>query len=338
MKRRLLLGFASVLALLVVLIGGALLFATLRGNPTFSLPDTGLKASSDPAVIAEGEYLFHGPMHCTACHDSSKEVAFTRKPQEKVDPIGGMVWDMGPMGRPVSANLTADKATGLGAKSDEHIARVLQHGVGEDGKLRPFMAIAVAPITAREIVALLSYLRTLPAKAHAVEEEQWGIVAKLLIATGAIGPKHMQPARFVAPASEPNPKRGEYLANGPALCFACHSPYDFLDGMKLTGAKFSGCFEPEPGHDDTSIETCAPNLTPDPNAGHITAWSEDMFLARFRSGAYTTQESPMPWVNFSNMTEPDLRSIYRYLRSLPPSPRATGPTVRKVGSFQAPKP
>ncbi len=337
MKRKLLIGIGVLLALLTVLAGGAFAYAKLRGNRTFEVGDTGLRASKDPAVIAEGEYLFHGPMHCTACHDASKEVAFTRKAHEKVEPIGGMSWDMGPMGRPVAANLTSDRATGLGKKSDEHIARVLKHGVGEDGKLRPFMAIAVAPITDREIVALLSYVRTLPAKQHVVDQEHWGIVAELLIASGAIAPKHMQPAKYVAPSSEPDVKRGEYIANGPALCFACHSPYDFLGGMKLEGSKFSGCFEPEAGTDDTSIEVCAPNLTPDPKAGHISAWSEDMFAARLGSGGYSSKESPMPWTNFSNMTDTDIRSIYRYLRSLPPSPRMTGPTVRKVGSFTPPE-
>lgn len=337
MKRKVLIGLGVLVALLVVLIGGAVGYAQLNGDPTFEVGNTGLVASTDPAVIAEGEYLFHGPMHCTACHDTSKEAAYKRKAQEKVEPIGGMYWDMGPMGRPVSANLTSDKTTGIGAKSDEHIARVLKHGVGENGKLLPFMAIAVAPITDREVVALLSYMRTLPPKKHAVEEEEWGIVARLLIATGSITPKQMKPAAYVAPTAEPDPRRGEYLANGPGYCYACHSPYDFLGGMKLTGSKFTGCFEPEAGIEDPTIESCAPNLTPDANAGHITSWSEDMFVARLQSGAYTSTDSPMPWTNYSNMTSEDLRSLYRYFRSLPPSPRVTGPTVRKIGSFTPPK-
>ncbi len=331
-------GVGALLGLLLLAIGAAVAFAKLNGDPTFAVGNTGLVASNDPAVIAEGEYLFHGPMHCTACHDTSKETAFSRKAREKVEPLGGMFWDMGPMGRPVSANLTSDKATGIGAKSDEHIARVLKHGVGEDGKLRPFMAIAVAPMRDREVVALLSYLRTLPAKKHAVEAEEWGIVARLLIAAGSIGPKHMQAPAYVAPSPEPDVKRGEYIANGPGLCFACHSPYDFLDGMKLVGEKFSGCFAPEPGHEDPTIEVCAPNLTPDAKAGHITAWNESMFLARFQSGAYTSKDSPMPWVNYSNMTDTDIRSLYRYLRALPPSSRATGPTVRKLDTFTPPTP
>lgn len=334
MGRKILIGVGVVVGLLLVLITSAVAFAKIKGNPTFDFARTGLRASRDPALIAEGEYLFHGPMHCTACHDASKEVAFQCKAGTKVEPIGGMSWDMGPMGTLVSANLTSDKATGLGAKSDEHIARVLKYGTGEDGKLRAFMALGVASITDHEIVALLSYLRTLPARKHAVEAERLGVAAELLVASGAIAPKHMKAAAYVPPTAEPSPKRGEYLANGPALCVGCHSPYDFLDGMTLEGPKFSGCLAAEPGHEDTSIETCAPNLTPHPTAGRITSWSEDQFLARFKSGVFTTKESPMPWMNFSNMTETDMRSIYRYLRSLPPSPRDPGPPVRKVGTFE----
>jgi hypothetical protein len=133
-------------------------------------------------------------------------------------------------------------------------------------------------------------------------------------------------------------ERGDYLANGPALCGMCHSPRDFLDGMALKGEAFSGCLAPEPGQADPTIEACAPNLTPHPTAGHITGWSEDQFVARLKSGTFVTHESPMPWANFANMTEVDLRSIYRYLRSLPPSGRVTGPPVRQVGSFTMPEP
>lgn len=337
MKRKLLIALGALVGLLALLVGGLVACAKFKGDPTFEVANTGLRASTDPALIAEGEYLFHGPMHCTACHDSSKDAAFARKAGEKVEPIGGMEWDMGPLGRPVSANLTSDKATGLGGKSDEHIARVLKYGVGEDGKLRIFMALAVASVTDREIVALLSYVRTLPPKEHKVPPEEIGIMGRLMIAFGAFKPKFMPAASYVAASDSADPKRGEYLANGPALCFGCHSPYDFMDGMKLKGEKFSGCLEAERGHEDPKVEVCPPNLTPHPTAGHITAWTEDQFVARFKSGAYSSKDSPMPWTNFSNMTDNDLRSIYQYLRALPPSARTSGPPIRPVGSFKMPK-
>jgi hypothetical protein len=71
---------------------------------------------------------------------------------------------------------------------------------------------------------------------------------------------------------------------------------------------------PVPG---TPRKFVTPNLTPDPKTGHIYAWSEDAFVARFKAGVATG--SPMPWQTFSRMTDDDLRALYRYLRSLPPA-------------------
>ncbi len=82
---------------------------------------------------------------------------------------------------------------------------------------------------------------------------------------------------------------------------------------------------------------CAPNLTPHPKAGHLNPWTEEQFVSRFKSGAFTHKESPMPWANFSNLTETDVRSLFQYLRSLPPSARESGPPIRNIGVFKMPK-
>ncbi len=43
--------------------------------------------------------------------------------------------------------------------------------------------------------------------------------------------------------------------------------------------------------------------------------------------------SIMPWENFKTMTDVDLKSVYRYLRTLPPVKNTLGPSHRKKGSF-----
>jgi hypothetical protein len=74
-----------------------------------------------------------------------------------------------------------------------------------------------------------------------------------------------------------------------------------------------------------------PNLTPDAATGRITSWSGDVFVARFRGGS-SIPETIMPWGAYSRMTDDDLRAIYRYLRSLPPTRRDTRPTVQVKGT------
>lgn len=65
----------------------------------------------------------------------------------------------------------------------------------------------------------------------------------------------------------------------------------------------------------------ASNLTPDPNTG-IGIWTEDLFIKALRTGRHWGQARPilppMPWQNYSRMTDDDLKAVYAYLRSIPP--------------------
>jgi mono/diheme cytochrome c family protein len=65
----------------------------------------------------------------------------------------------------------------------------------------------------------------------------------------------------------------------------------------------------------------AANLTPDDNTG-IGTWSEELFIRTLRTGRHWgTARSilpPMPWQNFSQMTDSDLGALYAYLRTIKP--------------------
>jgi len=63
------------------------------------------------------------------------------------------------------------------------------------------------------------------------------------------------------------------------------------------------------------------NLTPDRNTG-LGIWTEDMFLKAIRTGRHWGVSRPilppMPWFNYRNMTDDDLKAVFAYLRSIPP--------------------
>ncbi len=86
------------------------------------------------------------------------------------------------------------------------------------------------------------------------------------------------------------------------------------------------------GRDDQA-EFAPPNLTADETTGVTGRLSEDAWVRRFRQVGRTRSGSPMPWENFQRMSDADLRSLYRYIRSLPAIHRDTGPPVRAPGSF-----
>ncbi len=65
------------------------------------------------------------------------------------------------------------------------------------------------------------------------------------------------------------------------------------------------------------------NLTPDNETG-TGAWTPELFIKIMRTGKFMGIESgrtllpPMPWQNYRQMTDEDLRAIFTYLKSLPP--------------------
>jgi hypothetical protein len=65
------------------------------------------------------------------------------------------------------------------------------------------------------------------------------------------------------------------------------------------------------------------NLTPDSTTG-IGAWTEDVFIKTLRSGKHLGQEGgrqilpPMPWYYVAQFKDEDLKSMFAYLKSLPP--------------------
>ncbi len=79
---------------------------------------------------------------------------------------------------------------------------------------------------------------------------------------------------------------------------------------------------------DRSRVAVPPNLTPDPKTSPIGLWDEEVFVARFRAGELIPG-TPMPWGAYSKMTDDDVRSVYRYLRSLPAVEHEAGPGIQQ---------
>ena len=65
------------------------------------------------------------------------------------------------------------------------------------------------------------------------------------------------------------------------------------------------------------------NLTPDKETG-LGEWTEAAFIQALRTGKHQGQPDgrgilpPMPWQNFGQMSDSDLKAVWAYLRSLPP--------------------
>lgn len=118
---------------------------------------------------------------------------------------------------------------------------------------------------------------------------------------------------WIVPASaQGDPKRGEYLAKAGG-CLACHTeekkgaiPYGGGRALKTPFGTFFG-----------------PNITPHPQAG-IGRWTEADFVRAMRHGTRPDGANyfpAFPYPSFTKIADGDLRDLWAFLRTLPPSAR-----------------
>lgn len=322
--KRILKIFGLLVLLVVLAAAGTAVYVQVAYNVDFpKTPLPAIAARTDAATIARGEYLVHAVAHCSTCHGPADNLK--RRVIDFTQPlVGGYTWELGPFGSFTARNLTPDP-TGIGAMTDAQLARSIRHGVDERGKLSPMMRIAVGPMSDEDITAIVSWLRAQAPIAAKRPFYELGFIGKVVALDFT---PRLAPAPTHVPEGEISVARGKYLAEGPAHCAGCHTPADPLEGFAQTGAPFSGEAEAEEDPTNPAQEIIAPNLTPDPETGHMASWSEDVFVARFKGGRVVLG-SKMPWEAFARLTENDMRSIYRYLRTVKPVKRKIGPTVRK---------
>lgn len=146
----------------------------------------------------------------------------------------------------------------------------------------------------------------------------------------------------VSAAGHERVARGKYLVEAIA-CNDCHTPKKMgpngptLDRSRLLSGHPEGTVLPPapaakgPWIASTTFDltawsgpwgtSYAFNLTPDENTG-IGSWSEETFVKAIRTGRHMGVARPilppMPWEVYRNLNDEDLKSIYAYLRTIPP--------------------
>lgn len=294
---------------------------------TFEAPLPDIKASTDSTVIARGKYLVNGPAHCAHCHVPNDKMAMVDEGQ--IIPMsGGRLFEL-PIGNIHTPNITSDKETGIGGKSDGEIARVLRYGVKTNGHaLFPFMPFY--DIAESDLLAIVSYLRTLEPVKNKVQDNEFNFMGNVVRAF-VMKPEGMKTENRPKILTTVNPdssiQYGEYLARYVANCVGCHTDRDLKTG-EFIGPEFAGGFK-LPGEGNITVTMVSPNISPDPETGVMYNWDEAMFIKRFRAGR-AIKESPMPWGPFSRMSDLELKALYRFLKTVKPVKQNNGPTMIKT--------
>jgi len=145
-----------------------------------------------------------------------------------------------------------------------------------------------------------------------------GKVVRATVLSKPVGPRETPPVATPHGATVEN---GRYLVESVALCGSCHTQRNMMTGA-FTGPHLGGATGFE--KDSTGHSWSPPNITSDPTTGRAGMMNEDGFVARFRAGRIFAH-SPMPWEGFRNLSDDDLRAIYRYLKTVPPVHQDVGP-------------
>lgn len=311
--------------LLAVVIITFTAFVASRQNLKFdTTPFPDIAASTDSAIIERGRYIVRDLAPCASCHAGPNQRTASMA-GEDVPLVGGYVFEI-PPGKFYTRNLTPDNETGLGQVPDKAIARALRYGVGHDGRaLLPFMEMQ--GLSDDDLQAVVSYLRVQPAVRNEVPPHFYNTLGKVVKATALakpVGPSSTPPARAPRGVSV---EAGKYITESVSLCWACHTQRSEMTGA-LIGPRFAGTTNFTEA-DDPEHSWSPPNITSDPETGRLGRMSEDQFVARFRQGRLLPK-SPMPWQSFARMSEDDLRSVYRYLKSVPAVKRDNGPSMVEV--------
>jgi mono/diheme cytochrome c family protein len=302
----------QVLLTLILLVSCFLLYVQFNYNPEYEAPVTGIRHTTDSATVARGQYLVMGPGHCWNCHAADGEKNLQTGTLTGLS--GGLAFKL-PFGTLYTPNITPDSATGIGAYTDEMLARAIRFSVKHDNTaMIPFMTYN--GMSDEDITAVISYLRGIKPIRNPVKKTDLNLLGKI-VKRFAIKPVGLDAELPRAMKRDTTPEYGLYLSTSVGNCVGCHTNRDKNTG-EFVGEKFAG------GHQMhvKSGTFTTPNLTPDPETGAITHYSVTQFIAKFRAGA-VYPETPMPWKSFKTLDDNDLKALFYYFKSLKPVKNAT---------------
>ncbi|PTW61626.1 mono/diheme cytochrome c family protein [Breoghania corrubedonensis] len=263
------------------------------------------------ADLANGARLFWAG-GCGSCHAKAKATG-----EEKLK-LGGGQELVTPFGTFRVPNISPDTRTGIGGWSKADFVTAMVKGVSPDGRhyYPAFPYTSYQHMRETDLIDLKGFLDGLPAVSNVVGPHDLSFPYTIRRGLGLWKLLYLDGKTF-----EPDPdvsdeiNRGAYLVTGPGHCGECHTPRDFIGGLRMDRWLAGG---PAPEGDGF-----VPNLTPDPSG--LGAWSKADIAYALETGFtpdYDTLGGSMTSVqeNMAHLPGEDRAAIAAYLKSIPPLP------------------
>jgi mono/diheme cytochrome c family protein len=245
--------------------------------------------------VARGTEIVRSIALCGGCHTATNGMELGGNPTFKNSTLP-------------APNLTPDP-TGIGTWTDAQIMNAFRNGINGAGRhLDPTMPYWLFHnMSDAEALAVVAFLRSLPAVSAAVGTANPDVAAVTPLAPSAFPDSSLQPADANYAAAQ----QGKYLVSGISQCVKCHSPA--TSGLP-SGSFFSGV-APTSG-----TQIFAPNITPD--ASGINGWTATDVATALKAGtnkAGTTLCGSMPSASkgYGGMSDADAQAIGVYLTTIP---------------------
>lgn len=304
---RILLGIIAILALLVI-VAGYVAFAPLPHYEHANIPERHVVATADR--IARGKVI--ATVRCLVCHVDPSTGRATGRPLDDVSSS---------LAKAYSVNITADRASGIGAWTDGELAHMLRTGIGRDGRLLPPWMPRLTRLSDEDLDALIAFLRSddpaMQAMATPNIASSYGMLGKALMHF-AWSADTFPRTPIVAPPTTDALAYGRYLVRDLAECWSCHSA-NFRKLNQAIPERSKGYLaggNRMAGSDDIQIIT--PNLTPDTATG-LGQWSGEQFNRALRFGVRPNGAAvryPMP--RYGGFSDGEVAAMFTYLRSVAP--------------------
>lgn len=254
-----------------------------------------------PERLARGRYLTQGLLGCEFCHTPRDWSQHGAPPVAGME-LAGQELHMPALPGSLSApNLTPDSETGSGTWSDDQIARAIREGIKhDDSTLFPMMPYSnYHSLSDEDLASVVVFIRSLPPVRNPLPGSHIKFPVNLLV--NGVPEPVTQPVP--APDSTNAVARGKYLVTLGCGCHEAESKLPYAGGEVLSG----------PWGEVTSA-----NITPDPSG--ISYYDEATFITALRTGYVGARKlnSIMPFGEFKNLTDDDLKAMFAYLKTLTP--------------------
>ena len=298
-----------VVAALVVVVGGFLVYVQIDGIPRYPVEKVTFRAEPTPERIARGKKL--ATILCAGCHMDPTTQRLTGKHMADAPEEFGVLH---------SPNITRHPTRGIGTWTDSELAYLLRTGVKRDGQYTPPYMAKLPHMSDEDLASIIAFLHSddpmVEASDRLAPRTQPSFLTKVLSHT--VFRKLPYPDRpITAPPTSDRVAYGRYLIFG-LECYACHSA-DFKKMNVAEPEKSAGYM----GGGNILLDLRrqpirSANLTSDAETG-IGRWSERDFVTALHSG-FRPDRTPIryPMPPIPDLSDEEAGAIYAYLRAVPP--------------------